>query len=103
LDKLENEATGAVIEKEVVESSKKIFKEFSIDKFALIHYKTNKIRSIFLLNIFVEMDILIGEKEIILNKILEKRNLKSEDFLKILEENLGKEENTVLKYLMKNV
>ncbi len=93
-------AEGAgLIEKSLKESSEKIFKDFSIDKFALIHYKINKIGSLYLLNIFTELNILLGEKELIMKKIFENEGLELKDFFKILESNLKKKERNLLSYL----
>ncbi len=60
---------------------KEIFQKLNLDKFALLHFKFSKIRGLYLLNIFVDLDIYIGKNGEIINQIFENYGLKKINFL----------------------
>ncbi len=89
------------INAEAINYSKKIFQDFGIENFALIHYKFNNIRSFFLLNIFVDFSILLGEKQEIIDQIFEQESFSKDQFFKILENNISeKQKNILLNFLI---
>ncbi len=69
------------LKKEIERNIENIFKIMNIDKFALFHFKVNKFGFIFVLNIFVEFDILLGNKGEIMDKVFEKEDISLKDFL----------------------
>lgn len=64
---------------EIIKDSKSFFRNVGLDKFCLISFKKHKKRGIFFLNIFVDLDILVDYKGIIIKDILNQEDKRLED------------------------
>jgi hypothetical protein len=70
-----------VLNAEVLEYSKKMFLDMGIEKFALINIKKTERRGMFVLNIFVDLDMLMKEQGKILEAIFKKESQTTKEVL----------------------